>query len=246
MKKDINYVINVEDMTVAYHVKPVLWDIDFHVPEGVLMAIVGPNGAGKSTLIKAMLGLIKPVSGTALFWKKPYRSERKRIGYVPQRGSVDWDFPTTVLDVVCMGRYGSAGWIRRISKEDKKMALEALDKVGMLEFKSRQISQLSGGQQQRVFLARALVQNADIYFMDEPLQGVDARTEKAVIDILKALRDNGKTVVVVHHDLQTVPEYFDWVTLLNTQLIASGPTAEVFTEENLKKTYRTSGVAIKE
>ena len=159
---------------------------------------------------------------------------------------MDWDFPTTVLDVVCMGRYGAAGWIKRISKQDKQIALEALDKVGMLEFKNRQISQLSGGQQQRVFLARALAQDAEVYFMDEPFQGVDARTEKAVIDILKKLRDNGKTVVVVHHDLQTVPEYFDWVTLLNIQLIASGPTAEVFTEENLKKTYRTTGEAIKE
>lgn len=246
MKKELNYIINVEDMTVAYHIKPVLWDVDFHVPQGVLMAVVGPNGAGKSTLIKAMLGLLKPVSGTALFWGNPYEAERKRIGYVPQRGSVDWDFPTTVLDVVCMGRYGAAGWIKRITKKDKQLALEALDKVGMLEFKNRQISQLSGGQQQRVFLARALVQDAEIYFMDEPFQGVDARTEKAVIDILKTLRDNGKTVVVVHHDLQTVPEYFDWVTLLNIQLIASGPTAEVFTEENLKKAYRTSGEAIKE
>ena len=210
------------------------------------MAVIGPNGAGKSTLIKAMLGLLKPVSGTVLFWGKPYRHERKRIGYVPQRGSVDWDFPTTVLDVVCMGRYGAAGWIKRISKADKQIALDALDKVGMLEFKNRQISQLSGGQQQRVFLARALAQDAEVYFMDEPFQGVDARTEKAVIDILKKLRNSGKTVVVVHHDLQTVPEYFDWVTLLNIQLIASGPTAEVFTEENLKKTYRTTGEAIKE
>lgn len=246
MKSDINYIINVEDMTVAYHVKPVLWDIDFRVPEGVLMAVIGPNGAGKSTLIKAMLGLLKPVSGTAKFWGNPYHHERKRIGYVPQRGSVDWDFPTTVFDVVCMGRYGAAGWIKRITKQDKALALEALDKVGMLEFKNRQISQLSGGQQQRVFLARALVQDAEIYFMDEPFQGVDARTEKAVIDILKTLRDNGKTVVVVHHDLQTVPDYFDWVTLLNIQIIASGPTSEVFTEENLKKTYRTREEAIKE
>ena len=246
MEKETKYIINVEDMTVAYQIKPVLWDIYFRVPEGVLMAVIGPNGAGKSTLIKAMLGLLKPVSGTVLFWGKPYHSERKRIGYVPQRGSVDWDFPTTVLDVVCMGRYGAAGWIKRISKADKQIALEALDKVGMLEFKNRQISQLSGGQQQRVFLARALAQDAEVYFMDEPFQGVDARTEKAVIDILKRLRDNGKTVVVVHHDLQTVPEYFDWVTLLNIQLIASGPTAEVFTEENLKTTYRTTGEAIKE
>lgn len=243
--KNIDYIINVEDMTVAYQVKPVLWDVDFHVPEGVLMAIVGPNGAGKSTLIKAMLGLLQPVSGSARFWGLAYKDARKRIGYVPQRGSVDWDFPTTVIDVVCMGRYGAAGWIKRIGRRDKDLALEALDKVGMLEFKDRQISQLSGGQQQRVFLARALVQDADLYFMDEPFQGVDARTEKAVIDILKALRDSGKTVVVVHHDLQTVAEYFDWVTLLNVQVIASGPTFEVFTDENLKKAYRTSGQAMK-
>lgn len=238
---DENYIIEVEDMTVAYQVKPVLWDVDLRVPKGILMAIVGPNGAGKSTLIKAMLDLIKPISGSVSFNGDTYANQRKNIGYVPQRGSVDWDFPTTVLDVVMMGRYGHIGWIKRTTKDDKELAMEAIIKVEMEEFAKRQISQLSGGQQQRVFLARALVQDADIYFMDEPFQGVDAKTERAVIEILKDLRSRGKTVVVVHHDLQTVPEYFDWVTLLNTQIIASGPIAQVFTEENLKKTYRSTG-----
>jgi manganese/zinc/iron transport system ATP- binding protein len=245
MSEALKPIIEVEDMTVAYHVKPVLWDIDLKIPKGVLMAIVGPNGAGKSTLIKSMLDLIKPITGSVLFNGKPYATQRKSIGYVPQRGSVDWDFPTTVLDVVLMGRYGHVGWIKRVSKADKNHAIEAIEKVGMSEFVHRQISQLSGGQQQRVFLARALVQDADIYFMDEPFQGVDAKTERAVIEILKELRKRGKTVVVVHHDLQTVPEYFDWVTLINTQLIASGPVEEVFTEENLKKAYRSTGKILK-
>lgn len=245
MDNKIRNVIEVEDMTVAYHIKPVLWDIDLKIPGGVLMAIVGPNGAGKSTLIKSMLDLIKPITGSVSFNGKSYASQRKHIGYVPQRGSVDWDFPTTVLDVVLMGRYGHVGWIRRLRKSDKEQAIEAIEKVGMSDFVNRQISQLSGGQQQRVFLARALVQDADIYFMDEPFQGVDAKTERAVIEILKELRKRGKTVIVVHHDLQTVAEYFDWVTLINTQLIASGPVEEVFTEENLKKTYRSTGKILK-
>lgn len=242
---DRNNVIEVEDMTVAYQTKPVLWDIDLSIPKGVLMAIVGPNGAGKSTLIKSMLDLIKPISGSVLFNGRPYSSQRKHIGYVPQRGSVDWDFPTTVLDVVLMGRYGHIGWFKRPKSLDKKLALEALKKVGIDDFASRQISQLSGGQQQRVFLARALIQDADLYFMDEPFQGVDAKTERAIIDLLKEMRDKGKTVVVVHHDLQTVPEYFDWVTLLNTQIIASGPVSDVFTEANLKKAYRSTGTVLK-
>ncbi|MBU5256950.1 metal ABC transporter ATP-binding protein [Tissierella praeacuta] len=238
---DYNYIIEVEDMTVAYQAKPVLWDIDLNIPKSVLMAIVGPNGAGKSTLIKAMLGLIKPVSGNVLFNGQSYKSQRKHIGYVPQSESVDWDFPANVLDVVLMGRYGELGWFKRPREEDKKKAREALEKVGMIEFADRQISQLSGGQQQRIFLARALVQDADIYFMDEPFKGVDAKTEKAIIAILKELKKRGKTIIVVHHDLQTVEEYFDWVVLLNTQIIASGPVNEVFTDENLKKTYRSTG-----
>lgn len=229
--------IEVTDLTVAYREKPVLWDVDLDVPQGVLLAIIGPNGAGKTTLMKAILGLIKPAAGRVLFFGKTYAEQRHIVGYVPQRGSVDWDFPTSVLDVVMMGRYGSLGWIKRPGKKDREAALESLEKVGMLSFASRQISQLSGGQQQRVFLARALIQNAQVYFMDEPFQGVDATTERAIVALLQELRQAGKTVVVVHHDLQTVPEYFDWVTLLNVRRIASGPVNEVFNEHNLRLTY---------
>ncbi len=229
--------IDVADMTVAYGDKPVLWDVDVRVPSGVLMAVVGPNGAGKTTLIKAILGLVPAAAGQVLIHGKPYTTQRQRVGYVPQRGSVDWDFPTSVLDVVMMGRYGKLGWFRRPGKPEQQAAMQALEQVGMAEYAHRQISQLSGGQQQRVFLARALVQDADVYFMDEPFQGVDATTERAIIDLLKGLRSAGKTVAVVHHDLQTVPEYFDWVTLLNVRCVASGSVSEVFTDENLRKTY---------
>lgn len=229
--------IEVEDLTVAYKEKPVLWDIDLTVPEGVLMAIVGPNGAGKTTLIKAILNLVQTAAGQVKIYGKTSSDQGRLVGYVPQRGSVDWDFPTSVKDVVMMGRYGSLGWIKRPGKKEHEMALQALDKVGMFEYAERQISQLSGGQQQRVFLARALVQDAQVYLMDEPFQGVDATTERAIVSLLQELRKSGKTVVVVHHDLQTVPEYFDWTTLLNVRLIASGPVQEVFTEENLRLTY---------
>ncbi len=229
--------LSITDLTVAYQDKPVLWDIDLETPSGVLMAIVGPNGAGKTTLIKSILGLVKPAAGQVSIYGRGYQEQRKLVGYVPQRGSVDWDFPTDVQDVVMMGRYGDLGWFKRPGSQEKTMAHEALAKVGMAAFADRQISQLSGGQQQRVFLARALVQDAQIYFMDEPFQGVDATTEKAIVTLLQELRAAGKTVIVVHHDLQTVPEYFDWVTLLNVRRIASGPVAEVFTEENLRQTY---------
>jgi manganese/zinc/iron transport system ATP- binding protein len=229
--------IQVTDLTVAYQDKPVLWDVDLDVPAGVLMAIVGPNGAGKTTLIKAALGLVRPAAGQVLIYGRPYVEQRRLVGYVPQRGSVDWDFPTSVLDVVMMGRYGALGWLRRPGQRERDLALEALDKVGMQDFAGRQISQLSGGQQQRVFLARALAQDAQIYFMDEPFQGVDATTERAIVTLLQELRAAGKTVVVVHHDLQTVPEYFDWVTLLNVRRIASGPVEQVFTEQNLRLAY---------
>lgn len=229
--------LEVRDLTMAYRDKPVLWDIDLTVPSGVLMAIVGPNGAGKTTLLKAILSLLKPAAGQVRIFGQPYEDKRRKVGYVPQRGSVDWDFPTTVLDVVMMGRYGALGWIKRPGKKDQQLSMDALKKVAMHEFASRQISQLSGGQQQRVFLARALVQQAELYFMDEPFQGVDAKTERAIIDLLKELRSEGKTVVVVHHDLQTVPEYFDWVTLLNVRCIASGKVQDVFTEQNLRTAY---------
>lgn len=225
------------DLTVAYHETPVLWDIDLDVPSGVLLAIVGPNGAGKTTLIKAILGLVRTASGKVLIHNKPYEIQRKIVGYVPQRGTVDWDFPTNVLDVVMMGRYGALGWIRRPRKTDRELAMNALEKVGMEKYSNRQISQLSGGQQQRVFLARALVQDSNVYLMDEPFQGVDATTERAIVALLQELRENGKTVVVVHHDLQTVADYFDWVTLLNIRRIASGPVQDTFTPENLRETY---------
>ena len=231
------YAVHVEDLTVAYRERPVLWDIDLDVPPGVLMAIVGPNGAGKTTLIKAILGLVRRAAGQVLIYGRPYVEQRRLVGYVPQRGSVDWDFPTSALDVVMMGRYGALGWLRRPGRREREMAREALDKVGMGDFADRQISQLSGGQQQRVFLARALVQDAQVYFMDEPFQGVDATTERAIVALLQELRGAGKTVVVVHHDLQTVPEYFDWVTLLHVRRIASGPVAEAFTEANLRLAY---------
>jgi manganese/zinc/iron transport system ATP- binding protein len=229
--------IEVNDLTVAYREKPVLWDVDLVVPQGVLMAIVGPNGAGKSTLIKASLGLVRAAAGQVLVHGRPYAEQRKLVAYVPQRGSVDWDFPTSVLDVVMMGCYGSLGWLRRPGRKEREAAMAALAQVGMEDFAARQISQLSGGQQQRVFLARALVQDARLYLMDEPFQGVDAKTERAIVTVLQTLREEGKTVVVVHHDLETVPEYFDQVLLLNVRRIASGPVSEVFTDENLRLTY---------
>ena len=229
--------IEVTDLTVAYQDKPVLWDIDLDVPPGVLLSIVGPNGAGKTTLIKAILGLVRPAAGNVLIYDKPYEAQRRIVGYVPQRGTVDWDFPTNVLDVVMMGRYGALGWVRRPGKTERELAMHALEKVGMEGYTTRQISQLSGGQQQRVFLARALVQDATVYLMDEPFQGVDATTERAIVTLLQELRANGKTVVVVHHDLQTVADYFDWVMLLNIRRIASGPVDEIFTPDNLRETY---------
>jgi manganese/zinc/iron transport system ATP- binding protein len=229
--------IEVHDLTVSYNRRPVLWDIDFTTPEGQLIGIVGPNGAGKSTLIKAIMGLVPLSSGYVRIFGKELSQVRRRVGYVPQRSSVDWDFPTSALDVVLMGRYGRIGLFRRPRRADVEVAHEALRKVGMAEYAGRQISQLSGGQQQRVFLARALAQDADLYLMDEPFVGVDAATEGAIVELLREMRRQGKTVLVVHHDLQTVPEYFDWVLLLNLRMIAFGPLHEVFTDTLLQKTY---------
>ena len=229
--------VRVNDLTVAYGERPVLWDLDMEVPAGHLMAVMGPNGAGKTTLIKAILGLIPTAAGSVEIHGGDYRSQRHRVGYVPQRGSVDWDFPTTVLDLVMMGRYGALGWLRRPGRGEREAALAAIEKVGMSDFRHRQISQLSGGQQQRAFLARALVQDAQVYFMDEPFQGVDVRTERAIVELLKELRQRGRTVVVVHHDLQTVEDYFDWILLLNVRRIACGPVSEAFTPENLRLAY---------
>jgi manganese/zinc/iron transport system ATP- binding protein len=227
----------VEDLTVAYHHKPVLWDIDFRAAEGSLTAILGPNGAGKSTFIKASLGLIPKASGRVVFFGKAYSAVRRRVGYVPQRETVDWDFPVSALDVVCMGLYGHIGWLKRVDRRHRQRARNALEEVGMAELAHRQIRQLSGGQQQRVFLARALVQDAELYFMDEPFAGVDAATEEAIIQMLRSLRARGRTILVVHHDLQSVPSYFDQVLLLNTRVVATGPTASTFTPENLRRTY---------
>lgn len=229
--------VSIHDMTVAYHYKPVLWDVDLDIPAQKLVAVIGPNGAGKSTLIKAVLGLVKTASGDVRILGGRLEERRADIGYVPQRESVDWDFPVSALDVVAMGLYREIGWLRRVRAVHRARALDALARVGMEAFAHRQISQLSGGQQQRVFLARALVQEARIYFMDEPLAGVDAATEQVIIRLLRELRDAGRTVVVVHHDLQTVQDFFDHVILLNTRVVAAGPTAEVFNRENLQKTY---------
>ncbi len=231
------FPVELDNVTVAYHKRPVLQDISLQVPEGKLIGIIGPNGAGKSTLIKTILGLVPRASGDISIYGKDYKDQRTRIGYVPQRGSVDWDFPTSALDVVLMGRYGKIGLLKRPKKADVEMAKAALAKVGMLDYANRQISQLSGGQQQQVFLARALCQNADIYFMDEPFAGVDAATERAIMTLLAELKEKGKTVLVVHHDLQTAEDYFDWILLLHLRKIAFGPAENVFTIENLQKTY---------
>jgi len=229
--------ISARDLTVAYQRKPVLWDIDTEIPANNLVAIIGPNGAGKSTLLKAILGLVPLASGYVHIFGKPLSESRSLIGYVPQREDVDWDFPASVLDVVLMGRYGRLGWLRRPSSTDRDAAMDALAKVAMAPFASRQISQLSGGQQQRVFLARAIAQDARLYLMDEPFAGVDAATERAIVEVLRALRAEGRTVIAVHHDLQTVPEYFDHAVMLNLRLVAAGPITEVFTTTNLQKTY---------
>ncbi len=229
--------LHVEDLTVSYQGRPVLWDIDLDVPPGVMAGIVGPNGAGKSTLIKSVLELVPRTAGHVYLFGKTYRAQRKRVAYVPQRSAVDWDFPTTALDVVMMGRYGHLGWLRRPGAEERRRAMAALEEVGMADLAERQISQLSGGQQQRVFIARALVQEADLYFLDEPMAGVDATTERAIVRLLEGLRERGKTLIVVHHDLQTVRRYFDWIVVLNVRVIAQGPVAEAYTPEHLRRAY---------
>lgn len=229
--------LEVNQLSVNYDKTPVLWDISLKIPKGKLIAIIGPNGAGKSTFLKTALGLLQPISGKIEYFEKPLKMMRKHIAYVPQRESVDWDFPITVRDLVLMGRYGKLGLFQRPKKADRAAAERYLEMVGMLQFADRQISQLSGGQQQRVFIARALLQETDIYFLDEPFSGIDLASEHVIIEILKKLRDQGKTVFVVHHDLNTVEEYFDWGILLNMRLVAYGPIDEIFTAEQLNITY---------
>jgi manganese/zinc/iron transport system ATP- binding protein len=229
--------IEVHNLSVAYNRIPVLWDIDFELPQGQIIGIVGPNGSGKSTLLKAIMGLVPLSSGFSKIFDKELDLVREKVAYVPQRESVDWNFPATVEDVVRMGRYKRGKLFNRLSSIDKQLALEAIDKVKLTPYKDRQISQLSGGQQQRVFLARALAQGADMYVMDEPFVGVDVATEKTILELLISMKNEGKTVVIVHHDLQTVSDSFDYLVLLNTRLIAHGPTKEILTEENLQATY---------
>lgn len=232
-----NVPLAVHDLTVAYHRKPVLWDIDLDIPEGKLVGVVGPNGAGKSTLLKACLDLVPRASGEVGVYGKPYRDQRHLVAYVPQRESVDWDFPVTVLDLVTMGTYRKLGWFRRVGKPERERAMHALEQVGIDHLAHRQISQLSGGQQQRTFLARALAQDAMVYLMDEPFAAVDAATEEAIVKVLQDLNEQKKTCLVVHHDLATVARYFDWMVLINMRIVATGPVEDVFTRENLEKTY---------
>ncbi len=232
-----NPALEIHDLTISYNRRPVLWDVDLTIPEGAIVGVIGPNGAGKTTLIKAVMGLVPAGSGYVQIYGRPLDEVRERISYVPQRESVDWDFPASARDVVLMGRYGKLGLFRRPRRADRDKADECLHRVGIEHLGDRQISQLSGGQQQRVFLARALAQDADFYIMDEPFTGVDAATEAAIVEILRGMRARGRTILAVHHDLQSALDYFDWVVLLNMRLVASGPADKVFTAELLQKTY---------
>ncbi len=232
-----NIAIRIADLTVAYQRKPVLWEINLSIPCGGLVGLVGPNGAGKSTLIKSIMDMVPRISGNIEVHGEPLEKQRQNIAYVPQRESVDWDFPATVLDVVTMGLYREIGWFKRIRKEHRKRSMDALDQVGIAELADRQISQLSGGQQQRTFLARALVQSANVFLMDEPFAAVDAATEQSIIQVLRQQQSQGKTILVVHHDLHTVPEYFDHLILLNVRAVAWGTMQATFTPENLRRTY---------
>ncbi|MEO0393858.1 MAG: metal ABC transporter ATP-binding protein [Pseudomonadota bacterium] len=229
--------LTLRGLTVSYGAKPAVFAIDMTVPQGSMMAIVGPNGAGKSTLLKGALGILPKLAGEVQVFGQPLAHQRDRFAYVPQRASVDWDFPTRVIDVVTMGAYRRTGWFGLIPKRDRILAHECLERVGMHGFANRQIGALSGGQQQRVFLARALAQQADLLIMDEPFAGVDAATEKAIVAVLHSLRDAGKTVLAVHHDLTTLHEYFDRVLLINCQAIAEGPMATTLTTDNVNAAY---------
>ena len=239
-------VIDIQQLTVNYDKTPVLWDVNFSIPQGKLVGVVGPNGAGKSTLLKAMLGIVKPVSGRARFFEKPLKEVWERIAYVPQRTSVDWNFPITVLELVLMGRYRRLGLFKWPKVADRDAARRALEMVGMASFEKRQISELSGGQQQRLFIARALLQEADIFFLDEPFSGVDMTTEKEILELMTRLKAQGKTLIIVHHDLSTVQQYFDWAILLNTALVACGPIKEVFHQDNIFRTFGKSHSLLEE
>jgi len=230
-------LLELHDVTVAYHGRPVLWHVDLAVTEPCLYGIIGPNGAGKSTLVKSALGIVPLSDGWVRFFGEPLDRVRGRVGYVPQRESVDWDFPVRAIDVVLMGTYHRLGWLRRVGREERRLAESCLERVGMADFATRQIGRLSGGQQQRVFLARALAQQADIYFLDEPLAGVDAQSQQQIFEVLSSLRDEGKLVLIVHHDLRTAASWFDRVAVVDMRLVAAGPTDEVLSRENLARTY---------
>jgi len=229
--------LSVHSLTVAYDHRPVLWDVEYDAPNASLVAIVGPNGAGKSTLMKAALALVPLAAGEVRFWGKPFKEVRDRVAYVPQRESVEWDFPISALDVVAMGTYRRLGWFRRVGAKERALSMRCLDRLGIADLGSRQISELSGGQQQRVFLARALAQDAELYLMDEPLTGVDAATEESIIRVLRDLRSQGRTVLAVHHDLSTVPAYFDHVLMINGRVVSAGTVQQAFTPETLRTTY---------
>ena len=226
----------VESLHVSYHQTPVLWDLSFAIPQGAMVAIVGPNGAGKSTLLRAILGLTPVLSGKIECFGAPVHKRRERIAYVPQRAAVDWDFPITARDLVLMGRTSRFGLFGRPRTADWEAANRALERVGMLAYADRQIGQLSGGQQQRLFIARALMRDPDLFLMDEPFAGIDLATEKELLTLLRQQKERGKTLCIVHHDLPSVEEYFDWVILLNTRLVAAGPVKEVF-RSHLAQTF---------
>ncbi len=239
-------IFEIENLTLSYDKTCVLWDVNIKMDSSQLVGIIGPNGAGKSTFLKAVLGIVKPISGTIRLWGQSIEAVRKKIAYVPQKESIDWDFPITAYEVVLMGRYHRMGFLKKPRNSDKMAAMEALDRVGMKAFAKRQIAELSGGQQQRLFLARALVQDAEMYFMDEPFQCVDISTEKTIMDLLRELKKAGKTIFVVHHDISTLREYFDSLILFNTSLIAYGPTTDVLTKQNIKKAFSKAHVVFDE
>ena len=230
-------VIELHNLTVTYESKPALWNVDYELPGQEIVGVIGPNGSGKSTMIKAIMGLVDTASGHVEVFDQHIDQVRQRVAYVPQRSSVDWDFPVNVFDAVLMGRIRPGNVFRRYSARDRQIALACIDKVNLRPYVNRQIAQLSGGQQQRVFIARALAQEADLYLLDEPFAGVDIATETAIVALLKEMKQEGKTILVVHHDLQTVTQYFDWLIMLNTRLVAIGPTAKVFNTQNLNDTY---------
>ena len=230
-------IIEAHNLTVLYGRKPAIWNVDFKLPEGQVIGIMGPNGSGKSTLLKAIMGVVNPTTGYTKVYDQELEKVRHKVSYVPQRQDIDWDFPASVWDVVSMGRFHVRGLFKRLTSEDHDIIQVSLEKVNMLGFAKRQISQLSGGQQQRVFLARALAQQGELFLMDEPFAGVDIATEEMIVNLLKDMKSKGKTLVIVHHDLHTAQSYFDHLVLMNTRLVACGKTSDVFTDQILTDTY---------